>query len=61
MVQKYINYDVNDFSSIWTKVVLPTVKVRWTCWGADMWQQSRIKLFVVKLYVFLDANLLAID
>jgi hypothetical protein len=28
MVQKYINYDVNDFSSIWTKVVLPTVKVR---------------------------------
>jgi hypothetical protein len=28
MVQKYINYDVDDFSSIWTKVVLPTVKVR---------------------------------
>jgi hypothetical protein len=26
-----------------------------------MWQQSRIKSFAVKLYVLLDAHLLAID
>jgi hypothetical protein len=26
MVQKYMNYDANDFSSIWTKVVLLTIK-----------------------------------
>jgi hypothetical protein len=26
MAQKYMNYDANDFSSIWTKVVLPTIK-----------------------------------
>jgi hypothetical protein len=26
MAQKYMNYDDNDFSSIWTKVVLPTIK-----------------------------------
>jgi hypothetical protein len=26
MVRKYMNYDVNDFSSIWTKVVLPPIK-----------------------------------
>jgi hypothetical protein len=23
---EYMNYDANDFSSIWTKVVLPTIK-----------------------------------
>jgi hypothetical protein len=61
MAQKYLNYDANDFSSIWTKVVLQLSKVRWTCWGADMWRQSRIESFVVKLYVLLDAHLLAID
>jgi hypothetical protein len=26
MAQKYMNYDANDFSSVWTKVVLPTIK-----------------------------------
>jgi hypothetical protein len=26
MAQKYMNYDANDFSSTWTKVVLPTIK-----------------------------------
>jgi hypothetical protein len=26
MAWKYMNYDANDFSSIWTKVVLPTIK-----------------------------------
>jgi hypothetical protein len=26
MAQKYMNYDTNDFSSVWTKVVLPTIK-----------------------------------
>jgi hypothetical protein len=36
-------------------------KVRWTCWGADMRWQSRIKTFTVKLYILLDAHLLAID
>jgi hypothetical protein len=35
-------------------------KVRWTCWGADMRRQSRIESFMVKLYVLLDAHLLAI-
>jgi hypothetical protein len=28
MAQKYLNYDANDFSSIWTKVVLQLSKVR---------------------------------
>jgi hypothetical protein len=23
---KYMNYDANDFSSVWTKIVLPTIK-----------------------------------
>jgi hypothetical protein len=36
-------------------------KVRWTCWGADMRWQSRVKSFVVKLYVLLDVHLLAMD
>jgi hypothetical protein len=26
MAWKYMNYDANDFSSVWTKVVLPTIK-----------------------------------
>jgi hypothetical protein len=26
MARKYMNYDANDFASIWTKVVLPTIK-----------------------------------
>ena len=26
MAQKYMNYDADEFSSIWTKVVLPTIK-----------------------------------
>jgi hypothetical protein len=26
MAWKYRNYDANDFSSVWTKVVLPTIK-----------------------------------
>jgi hypothetical protein len=26
MAWKYMNYDADDFSSVWTKVVLPTVK-----------------------------------
>jgi hypothetical protein len=26
MAWKYMNYDADDFSSVWTKVVLPTIK-----------------------------------
>jgi hypothetical protein len=26
MARRYMNYDANDFSSVWTKVVLPTIK-----------------------------------
>jgi hypothetical protein len=26
MAQRYMNYDADGFSSIWTKVVLPTIK-----------------------------------
>jgi hypothetical protein len=26
MAPTYMNYDANDFSSVWTKVVLPTIK-----------------------------------
>jgi hypothetical protein len=26
MARKYMNYDADDFSSVWTKVVLPTIK-----------------------------------
>jgi hypothetical protein len=26
MAWRYMNYDADDFSSIWTKVVLPTIK-----------------------------------
>ena len=26
MAQKYMNYNAGEFSSIWTKVVLPTIK-----------------------------------
>ena len=26
MAQKYMNYGTNEFSSVWTKVVLPTIK-----------------------------------
>jgi hypothetical protein len=26
MVQKYMNYDTDDFSSVWTKVVLLSIK-----------------------------------
>ena len=26
MARKYMNYDADEFSSVWTKVVLPTIK-----------------------------------
>jgi hypothetical protein len=26
MAWKYMNYDANDFSSVWTKIVMPTIK-----------------------------------
>jgi hypothetical protein len=26
MARKYMNYDADDFSSVWTKIVLPTIK-----------------------------------
>jgi hypothetical protein len=26
MARRYMNYDADDFSSIWTKFVLPTIK-----------------------------------
>jgi hypothetical protein len=26
MAWRYMNYDADDFSSVWTKVVLPTIK-----------------------------------
>jgi hypothetical protein len=26
MAWRYMKYDANDFSSVWTKVVLPTIK-----------------------------------
>jgi hypothetical protein len=26
MAQKYMNYNANEFSSVWTKVVLSTIK-----------------------------------
>jgi hypothetical protein len=29
MAWKYMNYDANDFSSVWTKVVLPTSYQKW--------------------------------
>jgi hypothetical protein len=31
MARRYMNYDADDFSSIWTKVVLPTIKNELTC------------------------------
>jgi hypothetical protein len=62
MAWKYMNYSADEFSSIWTKVVLPTVK------SAEMnLLRSRyavaIKNQVIcsKLYILLDAHLLAID
>jgi hypothetical protein len=53
MAQKYVNYTANDFSSD-----CQLSKVRWNCWGADMWRQSRIESFMVKLYILLDTHLL---
>jgi hypothetical protein len=26
MARKYMNYDADDFSFVWTKIVLPTIK-----------------------------------
>jgi hypothetical protein len=62
MAQRYMNYDADDFSSIWTKVVLLTIKNEMNLLRSRyIWQQSRIKSFVVWLYALLDAHLLAID
>jgi hypothetical protein len=61
MAWKYMNYDANDFSSVWTKIVLPTIKSEMNLLRSRMRQRSRIESFTVKLYVLLDAHLLAID
>jgi hypothetical protein len=37
MAWRYMNYDANDFSSIWTKVVLPTIESEMNLLRSGYW------------------------
>jgi hypothetical protein len=61
MAWKYMNYNAHDFFPCGPRLYCQLSKVTQTCCGADMWWQSRIESFAVKLYILLDVHRLAID
>jgi hypothetical protein len=61
MARKYMNYDANEFSSVWTKVVLPTIKSEMNLLRSRYAMAIKNRVIHGKLYILLDAHLLAID
>jgi hypothetical protein len=61
MAWKYMNYDADEFSSIWTKVVLLTIKSEINLLRSGYAVAIKNRVIHSKLYILLDAHLLAID
>lgn len=61
MARKYMNYDADEFSSVWTKVVLPTIKSEMNLLRSGYAAAIKNRVIRGKLYILLDAHLLAID
>jgi hypothetical protein len=61
MAWKYMNYDANEFSSVWTKVVLPSIKSEMNLLRRGYAAAIKNRVICSTLYIFLDAHLLAID
>jgi hypothetical protein len=61
MAWKYMNYNVNEFSSIWIKVVLPTIKSEMNLLRSGYAVAIKNQVICSKLYILLDVHLLAID
>jgi hypothetical protein len=61
MAWKYMNYDTDEFSSIWTKVVLLTIKSEMNLLRSRYAVAIKNRVIHSKLYILLDAHLLAID
>ena len=61
MARKFMNYNADKFSSIWTKVVLPTIKSEMNLLRSGYVVAIKNQVIHGKLYILLDAHLLAID
>jgi hypothetical protein len=61
MAWKYMNYDADEFSSIWTKVVLPTIKREMNLQRSRYAAAFKNQVIHGKLYILSQAHLLAID
>ena len=61
MALTYMNYDANDFSSVWTQVVLLTIKSEMNLLRSRYAMAIKNRVIHGKLYILLDAHLLAID
>jgi hypothetical protein len=61
MARKYMNYDADEFSSIWTKVVLPTIKSKMNLLRSRYVVAIKNQVIHGELYILLDGNLLTID
>jgi hypothetical protein len=53
--------NADEFSSIWTKVVLPTIKSEMNLLRSGYAAAIKNRIICCKLYILFDANLLAID
>jgi hypothetical protein len=61
MAQKYMNYDANEFYSVWTKIVLPTIKSEMNLQRSRHAMAIKNQVICGKLYILSEAHLLAID
>jgi hypothetical protein len=61
MAWKYMNYNANEFSSVWTKVVLPTIKSEMNLQSSRYAAAIKNQAIYGKLYILLEVHLLVID
>jgi hypothetical protein len=56
-----MNYNANKFSSVWTKVVLPTIKSEMNLQRSRYAAAIKNQVIYGKLYILLEVHLLVID
>jgi hypothetical protein len=61
MAWKYMNYNANEFSSVLTKVILPTIKSEMNLLKSGYAVAIKNQVIYGKIYILLDVHLLAID